>query len=183
MPVLNLTTAEMMSAWRLRAFPEAVNDGCVITRCDGIDLEAHLQARMQAWYDDLLRNAPFDMLAPVDISADVEVDILPDGTGRFTLPDEAVRLVALMMPGWSAPALIIPDGTLPGASLQLSGRQRSDYRAPVAIVTGRTVRVCSPAPSAPPLGSVRPLSCLAILDTPGLYRLHSRALSTISLII
>ncbi|WP_295729130.1 hypothetical protein [uncultured Muribaculum sp.] len=181
MPILTLTLEEMMSAWRLRAFPEAVNDGCVITRCDGIDLDAHLQARMQAWYDALLRDATLDMLAPVDISADVEVDILSDGTGWFTLPDEAVRLVSLMMPGWSAPALIIPDATLPGASLQLSGRQRSDHRVPVAVVDGRTVRVCSPPPTT--RKSLRPLSCLAILDTPGLYRLHSRALSTIPLLL
>ena len=192
MSALTLTFDEMMAQWRLRAFPEAVNDGCSVTRCDGIDLDAHLRARMQAWYDNLLRTAPVEHLAPVDIAADVEVSLLPDGTGWFTLPEGAIRLTRLLMPGWTSPALIIPDDTLPGASLQLSGRQRSDHRAPVAILSGRTVRVCSPAPSTLPARAdallstsnpLRPLTCLVVLDTPGLYRLDSLALSTIPLLL
>ncbi|WP_289679578.1 hypothetical protein, partial [Muribaculum intestinale] len=79
--------------------------------------------------------------------------------------------------------LIIPDGTIPGASLQLSGRQRSDHRTPVAVVTGRAVRVCSPAPTASPGSTVRPLSCHAVTDSPGIYRIDSLALSTIKPII
>lgn len=183
MSALTLDIDGMMAEWRLRAFPEAVNSGCDVVRFDGIDLSAHLQARMQAWYDNLIRTAPIEMLAPVDISADVEVEILPDGTGWFLLPDNVVRLSFLLLPGWNCPALIIPDGTLPGASLQLSGRQRSDHRAPVAAVTGRAVRVCSPAQASDSGGTVRPLSCLAVTDSPGVYRIDSLALSTIKPII
>lgn len=184
MSQLLLTPDEMMAQWRLRAFPEEVNADCTATRYDGIDLDAHLRARMQAWYDNLLLTAPAHMLAPVDIAADVALSQLPDGSGWFRLPDDAVRLTYLMMPGWLAPALIV-DATLPGASLQLSGRQRSDYRAPVAVVDGRLVRVFSPAkPSlfddADPL---RPTSCLVVVDAPDVYRLDSRALATIQMIV
>lgn len=183
MSALTLDLDGMMAEWRLRAFPEAVNSGCDVMRFDGIDLDAHLQTRMQAWYDNLIRTAPLEILAPVDIAARVEVEILSDGTGWFLLPDDVVRLSCLLLPGWSSPALIIPDGTLPGASLQLSGRQRSDHRTPVAVVTGRAVRVCSPAPTASPGSTVRPLSCHAVTDSPGIYRIDSLALSTIKPII
>lgn len=184
MSKLQLSPDEMMAQWRLRAFPEEVNADCTAVRYDGIDLDAHLRARMQAWYDDLLHCAPVGLLAPVDIAADITVSMLPDGSGWFRLPDNAVRLTYLMMPGWLAPALIV-DAALPGAALQLSGRQRSDYRAPVAVVDEKIVRVFSPAAAglfddADPL---RPISCMAVVDMPDLYRLDSRALSTIQMIV
>lgn len=126
MSALTLDLDGMMAEWRLRAFPEAVNSGCDVMRFDGIDLDAHLQTRMQAWYDNLIRTAPLEMLAPVDIAARVEVEILSDGTGWFLLPDDVVRLSCLLLPGWSSPALIIPDGLSPGRRCSFrAGRGRT----------------------------------------------------------
>jgi hypothetical protein len=178
MSALHYTPDEMMAQWRLRAFPETILANCSVTRHDGIDLDAHLMARMRAWYVDLIYNAPSELLAPVDIADRIDVQMLPDGTAQFILPDDAVRLVRLLLPGWKAPAMIIADDTLPGAVLQLSGRQRSDNRAPVAVVSGKTVHVCSPTPGL----SAVPLECLAVVDTPDLYHLDERALSTIKLL-
>jgi hypothetical protein len=178
MSALHYTPDEMMAQWRLRAFPETINANCTVTRHDGIDLDAHLKARMRAWYVDLIYNAPSELLAPVDIADKIDLQMLPDGTATFTLPDEAVRLTGLLLPGWTAPALILADDTMPGAALQLSGHQRSNSHAPVAVVSGKTVHVYSPAPGQ----SATPLQCLAVVDTPDLYHIDERALATIKLL-
>ena len=175
MSALHLTKDEMMAEWRLRALPDAANAHCTITIYDGLDIETHLLARMRTWYVDLIHNAPPELLAPVDIAGEISIQNASDGSGWFSLPKNAIRLSSLRLEGWPSGALIIHDASAPGASLQLSGRQRSDHRSPVAVVDGTTLMIFNPAPEA----SLIPLECTAIVDTPDMYHIDERALSTI----
>lgn len=175
MAKLHLTHDEMTHEWRLRAFPDTALSGATVTRHDGIDLEGYLSARMRAWYVDLLHNAPPELLAPVEISAEIDITALPDGSAELLLPPEAVRLTRLIMPGWRGPAHIVTDPSSPTASLLLSGRLRPSLSAPIALVNGSTVRVFSPTPGSP----LKAVEAWAVVDTPNLYHLDELALATI----
>ncbi len=134
---LHLTEAQLLHEWQLRAFPEPVNSGCVITRDDGVDLDALLRARMLDWYRRLLHEAPFDMLAPVTLTLSLTVD--RDGVGRAALPDSVVRVAEVAVGGCRAE--LVTDSRSRKARLQQSPYTRAAASNPVAVLDGRRIDI------------------------------------------
>lgn len=176
---LTLSRAQLLEQWRLRAFPEPMNEGSAVTPIDGIDMDAFLEAAALDWYRHLLHTAFPAMLNPHDYAA--EITPVPDGDGamRIDLPDSTVRVLAVRLSCWNADAEIVTDKASPAALRQLSKFTRSGPDAPVAVWTpGSTSVFLYPAPDD---GKEASLSkALLVVDTPDTFRLDSAAFTTIT---
>lgn len=164
---MQLTESQLMDEWAVRSFPEHVADGYRMERVDGIDADAVMKARMNDWYRNLLRNAPIDLLYPLDI-ADRCV-ISPDG--YLTLPEGTLRVVEIRMDGWTGVPVITCNSRSKIAMLQQSRYTCGTPRSPVAIISGNRVGLY---PAAGALSSLK-----AVVDMPGIYALDSAAFETI----
>lgn len=172
-----MTRAQLLHEWRLRSFPEPVNDGCSVVQTGGVDLDEYISARMDDWYHALLAEAPMDMLAPVEMAGSVEAVLVDGGSALVMLPDHVVRVTELRIEGLGQVALA--SG---GAARSVVGQRRfSPRRSPgraVAVVDGHELFIYPPVPftSAPRIESL-----MAVTDIAGEYRLDRRALGTITI--
>ncbi len=169
MTKLHLTRAQLLEQWRLRAFPEPVNDAAVgITRIDGIDLDALLEARMDDWYSQLLNNAPLNLLAPVDMADRMEVcGSTPCGALRYQIPSGFKHLVHMALQGDHRPARILTDA----AARLYDPRRRIVDDTPTVLVDGDILTVYPGLPLR---------SAMMICDTgDGMYHIDSAALADI----
>ena len=62
--MLRLTQADMLAQWKMRRYLEPLRTDCLISRSDGIDIDAYCVMEMRRWYLDLLATAPVEFLAP-----------------------------------------------------------------------------------------------------------------------
>ena len=171
MTKLHLTRAQLLKEWRLRAFPEPVNDAAAgITRIDGIDLDALLEARMDDWYAQLLDSAPLNMLAPVEMADTLEVSgSTPDGGLRYRLPEGFKRLVHIALQNEYRSARILTDA----AARLYDPRRRIVDDTPVALVDGGILTVYPGLPLR---------AAMMICDTgDGMYHIDAAALADIKL--
>lgn len=93
------TKEEMMALWKRRHFIEPLRADCVISRSDGVNMDARVAEDMRAWYLDLLRNGPVEHLAPADMSLTCSVSRNSTGALQIRLPVSAVRVTAVVSSG------------------------------------------------------------------------------------
>lgn len=164
---LHLTRAQLLHEWRLRAFPEPVNDAATgVTRNDGINLDALVEARCEDWYHHLLAFGPTELLAPVDMADTLTP--LPDGidgSRRYRLPEGLRRVVEIK--AGNHPARVLYDAA---ARLFDPGMLLFDP-TPVALVDNDTLTLYAPAP----LDS----ALMVCHTTDGLYHLDAAAFDTV----
>lgn len=168
---LILTEAQLLEEWQLRAFPSNRAVQYTMTGDDAMDTEAVLRAHMNDWYRRLLREAPDDMLNPVDVATDCAVETAGDGTGRIILPEGTLRVAEVRMSGWTGSAAIVMDRNSRTALLQRSRYTRGTAENPVVVAEGEILRLY------PAAGELVKLT--AIVDKPGIYALDSAAFATI----
>ena len=170
---MKLSTAEMLSLWRLRRQLEPLRSDCVVSRIDGIDTTELLQQEIDDWYESLLDTAPIEMLVVTDITQQVALNINNDGMATVILPEQCRRVVEVMVKEWEQPAtLTSPDSAL--AIRQTNTFSRAGKSHPVAIKDQRTLRIYG-------IDSQSQLSRLLCVMQPddGFYEFTKRALSTI----
>ena len=173
---LSLTRAQLLQQWRLRAFPEPMNDGNAVSTIDGIDMDAWLEAAMSDWYRNLLHSAPVGLLYPYDYAQQLLPRLASGGAVVIGLPDSTVRLVSLRLCGWNADAEIVTDTQLPLAARQLCTFTRAGIDAPVAVWSpGSRTAMLYPA-----TGILEMEKAEIIVDSPDIFRLDSAAFASIS---
>lgn len=171
---MKLSTAEMLSVWRLRQQLEPLRSDCVVSRVDGTDTDALLLQHIDDWYETLLDTAPAEMLVLTDVSSQVAMNNLGEGMATVILPERCRRVVEIMASDWQQPAVIVaPDSPL--ALLQGNVYSRAGKSRPVAVVDRRVLRLYG-------VDSKSRLSRLLCVMQPddGFYEFNKRALSTIS---
>lgn len=154
--VFTLSADEMLRLWKQTAMYETPRLDCSVERTDGIDLDAMLAARIDAWYARLLLEAPANALPLSEIAPMLTPVTLPCGAAEVSLPEGTVRVVSVMMDGWTRPAAVTADPLSPIALRQLNPFGRSGCAAPVAVVypDSRMMLYSPPAGIKPSLSSV-----------------------------
>lgn len=173
---MKLSTAEMLSVWRLRQQLEPLRSDCVVSRIDGSDSDALMIQHIDDWYETLLDTAPAEMLVLTDISTQVAMNNLGEAMATVILPERCRRVVEVMADDWEQPAVIVPADS-PLALLQGNVYSRAGKSRPVAVVDRRVLRLYG-------VDSKSRLSRLLCVMQPdeGFYEFNKRALSTISLL-
>lgn len=98
-----LTRAEMLTLWRTIRTAEPLRLDCTVTRTDGPDHTAALEAEMRARYLDLLDSGPERCLAPVDMASVASVVNLTPEIVTVTLPADVRRVLRVRFAGWATP--------------------------------------------------------------------------------
>lgn len=170
---MKLSTAEMLSLWRLRRQLEPLRSDCVVSRIDGIDTTELLQQEIDDWYESLLDTAPIEMLVVTDITQQVALNINSDAMGTVILPERCRRVIEVMTNVWSQPAILTsPDTAL--AMRQTNIFSRAGKSRPVTIKDHNLLRLYG-------IDKHSQLSRLLCVMQPddGFYEFNKRALSTI----
>ncbi len=123
----------MLALWMRRHFMEPLRADCVVSRSDGVDLEAVAADEMRRWYVRMLADAPAEMLAPKDVALTVAIRRTANGTGTITLPENVVRVVAVKLSTWEREATIVAADSALGR-LQANRYSRGGVAGPVAVV-------------------------------------------------
>lgn len=172
---LTLTSEEFLAAWLLRRGLEPLRTDCRIMREDGIDLPGLERTAMEAWFSRQLHEAPAWMLAPVDISVQARLTLLPDGTGHVTLPPGTVRVLSVEMSGWNRTAFVVSQTDHPRYAAQLNPFSRGGTNDPVAVHTAEgSLLLYTPAKD----GAITRLQAICEA-TDGIYSFDSSLLDTI----
>ena len=128
---LHYTEAQMLDEWRRMRGMMPLRDDMDYVRTDGIDFSSRLKAEMDAWYAEVLEEAPPALLAPVDgTGLEVAVD---SGGLRVELPEGTVRVLAARLSGWKAMVCDVVAPGSPRALMQLSELTRACVSEPVAV--------------------------------------------------
>lgn len=136
---------EMLALWKRRHFLEPLRADCEAVRSDGVDLDRLIEPQMRAWYLDLLRNGPLEMVRQEDISRGATAELTSRGTVMVKLPSDVVRVTAVRLPGWhraTAPLTAdTPEANAPRNRFSFGG-----VASPKAIIhPDRTLELFSPA--------------------------------------
>ena len=174
---LELTRNEMLALWKRRHFLEPLRTDCSVTRTDSIDLDALCAENMRQWYLQLLAEGDPALLAPADISSAATLRRTDHGTVALTLPDNAVRVLAVRLEGWEREAVPVAHDS-PDALRMANSFACGGVACPVAVVhPDRTLELYSP-PNTATIPKVDML--LAAADTgPETYAFDERALALI----
>ncbi len=132
----------MLAQWKLRRGFAPLRADCVITRRDGIDLDALHRLEMRDWYLDLLDTAPVNLLALTNIAGDIAVVEHDDNAATVTLPENCRRVVEFQLGGWERPAVITQPGTAL-ALLQSNRYSRGGCENPVVVRHGNRLFIYS----------------------------------------
>lgn len=176
---LTLDQTEMLALWKRRHFIEPLRADCTIERTDGIDIDARCREEMRAWYLDLLRHGPVEVLAPAEIAGECRAVVSPEGVTELILPAGVERVLSVQLSGWCRAATVITDPCHPPVRLQENPFSRGGVEAPVAIWTpgSEVVRLMSAAVAAEtPVASVR----AAVDAGPDLYTFDEQAVALIN---
>jgi len=140
---LIFTRDRLLAEWKLRQGLAPLISGAVVTRTDGIDLNAIMMAQIDAWYQQCLLSMDPDSLPLTDIAPQLTVAMSPDGSAAVILPPECLRVTGVMMRGWCREAYIAePDS--PEAEAQKSAYARGGCTSPVAVIRNRTMHLYTP---------------------------------------
>lgn len=167
----------MLAQWKLRRGFEPLRADCVISRADGIDLDALHRLEMRDWYLNLLNTAPVEMLALTDITS--EIAVIPtenDGVGTVLLPESCHRLVEFQLNGWCRPATIIDDPDCYEAQMQINPYSRGGNSQPIVVKRGNRLHLYSL-----PSGTPSILRAIAVVEpSDGTFEMDESALATIN---
>lgn len=165
----------MLAQWKLRRGFAPLRSDCVITRHDGIDLDALHRLEMRDWYLDLLDTAPVNLLALTNIAGDIAVVAHGDNTAAVTLPENCRRVVEFQLGGWKRPAVITQPGSAL-ALLQSNRYSRGGSENPVVVRHGNRLLIYS----LPKDGAVAITRAMAVMEpADGTYEMDEAALSLI----
>lgn len=173
--MLTLTKEEMLNQWRLRSGLRPLRHDIEILRHDAVDTDALLQLKIDDWYHGLLRDADITLLPVENLAAAAVTECSAEGVVTVTLPDRAVRAVAVKLEEWENHARVTAPRTGRMAELQNSVYVRGGSVNPVAVCLGRTLTLYSSDEIDPVLES---LLCVAA-PADGTYRLDRSLLDTI----
>ena len=164
---LTLDQTEMLALWKRRHFIEPLRADCTIERTDGIDIDARCREEMRAWYLDLLRHGPVEVLAPAEIAGECRAVVSPEGVTELILPAGVERVLSVQLSGWCRAATVITDPCHPTVRLQENPFSRGS----------EVVRLMSAAVAAEtPVASVR----AAVDAGPDLYTFDEQAVALIN---
>lgn len=170
------TKEEMMALWKRRHFIEPLRADCVISRSDGVDMDARVAEDMRAWYLHLLRNGPVEHLAPADMSLTCSVSRDSAGALQIRLPASAVRVTAVKLSGWER--AVVPTANA-GQACRLGNRFACGGVAnPVAVLERGGILRLSAAPGRLTLPAIEVLD---VITDPGpeLYVMDESAVALI----
>lgn len=137
---MHLTQSQMLTLWRQQRLLEPIRHDAVVTRDDGIDLDAVLLPEMELWYDNLLRNGPLEQLVTHDISSNFSPKFYDDCSASITLPENVVRVINVKMSEWRHGVKPVLPGS-PEAVRQAHPFTRATVHAPVAVLDDRNLRL------------------------------------------
>lgn len=133
MASVTLSKAEMLTLWKQRRHLAPLRADCIIARSDGVDVDSMCIADMRAWYLDLLRYGPRELLAPEDIARRSSCVVAPDGVAEIPLEADVVRVLSVRLSGWTAEATVETDPHAAAARLQRNPFSRGGACWPVAV--------------------------------------------------
>lgn len=130
-----LTETEMTRLWLLRKGYEPLRSDCRISRSDGADLLQAARTECRLWYEDLLLHGPLDALEIDDIKDrdDFLISATLLNSSIVTLPPDCIRVAAVKLRSWHAPAEIVP-GDSPLGRLQYAAYASAGPVSPVAVL-------------------------------------------------
>lgn len=97
----NLNESEMLALCKRVMKLEPAPEGCVLTRDDGIDIDAWTMMRARSWYACLLLEAPTEWLPVEDVKEQVALSRTASGAVKAFPPSCCVRAVEWQLEGWS----------------------------------------------------------------------------------
>ena len=172
---IKLSSNEMLAQWKLRRGFEPLRADCVITRSDGVDLDALLRLEMRDWYLSLLNTAPIEMLATTNIAGEIALAKNDDSTATVILPQNCRRIVEFQLSGWDRPARIVDDTDSYDALLQDNPFSRGGCAQPVVVKRHNMLYIYSLPP-----GNVSVIRAMAVMEpTDGSFEMDEAALATI----
>lgn len=139
---LTFTREEMREKWRrIRAVEPMRLDG-VVSRTDGPDVDAIMEAEMRAWYLDLLDHGPLSALCLVNKASEAKMEARVTGEPVIVTPPSGTRRVtALRFSSW--PMAIAPSATPEAVMAAVSSAM---WKRPLAaILPDGTVAVAGAA--------------------------------------
>lgn len=171
--MITLTRQEMLAQWKLRRALEPLRADCMAQRNDGIDLDRYLTEEMRSWYLRMLDTAPVEMTGWTEIAGEVAVTVAADGSGEILLPENCRRVIEVRLEGWKRQATIVTDSNTALAVRQQSRFTRGGTVDPVAVLSGRRLRLYTP-----PAGMTPAIATLRCVTVPrdDCYTMDERAL-------
>lgn len=131
---MKFTREEFLDYWRMmRGFAPLRNDA-VVTRTDGIDFDPMLEAEMDAWYRQLVRDGDPASLVAEELAGDIVLPAPADGCVTVSLPPGALRVLYVRLSGWRCPAAVVTDPDSAVALRQLHPYTRAGADRPVAVL-------------------------------------------------
>lgn len=106
------SASDMLALWKLSRYYEPMRCDCEVARLDGIDLDALLSLEMRSWYASMLTELSDAELPLTDITALLTVTPAEGGLAA-AIPETVMRIVTVEAEGWTSPARIVTDLTLP----------------------------------------------------------------------
>lgn len=125
------TETEMLDYWKRRLGLKA--SPAVVGHKDYTALDKKLLDEIEIWYNDLLQNAPIDKVPVADFASDVACRRLSENTAEITIPQDAVRFVALRMEDWKCDEIETHSVYSDIARLQRNRLTRATIADPVVL--------------------------------------------------
>ncbi len=182
------TLSEMKEIWRRKLGLLTDDCGCVVTRHDGISLDALIADHIRIWYAGLLVSEPAGLLPIRDMASEVTTARrYGENCIEIEFPPEGIRPVSVQLANWEKPLGVFHTAESPQAIRQRSSRLGGTPSHPVAIVTGRSMQLYgagssnTTASNAPDMVLLR-LKHLYMVSAPeekDTFILHQSLLSTI----
>lgn len=135
---------EMLALWRLMRGYEPLRTDCLVTRTDGVDIDALLRHEIDMWYSRMLDTAPPAKLSVTDYTSLLVPTRAPDGAASVARPTGCRRVVEVVMEGWEREGLLVTDPTSGIARAQSSPYARGGCVDPVVLVGRNTIRLYTP---------------------------------------
>ena len=156
--MLRYTEKEMLEEWKLRTGFFRTRTGCELVRDDGVDIDKVLQSEIDSRYERLLAAAPLELVPVMDVADDCTVTVDSDLAVTIVLPEDCVRVVELMLPGWRRSVTeFVPEA---GDKARMQGNEwlRGGVEEPVCVAGHRCIR----AYSAATVGDIVPVKMLVV---------------------
>lgn len=141
---ITLTQAQMLALWRQAQGLQPTAAAVTVEQWDSIDIETQLAIRMRQWYLRLLDSADERLLSPTDISAQLTLTRLSEGTYAATLPFGCRRLLRLQIEDAGGRSLVIPQPIEYDIRHDTRYRRRRANRYAAEAYIPPRARVCGP---------------------------------------
>lgn len=125
------TQAQMLTYWKRHLGMKA--SSVLTDDHDLTELDLKLLSDIDAWYDDLLAEAPAEKLPVADLSASAAARYISDNAAEIILPEPGMRLVSVKMSDWQAAEVDTYSAYSDMARLQRNRLTRATTDDPVVI--------------------------------------------------